>query len=61
MAGSQATNNLEEVIERMEQGEFDMIAVGRALLSNWDWPNMVREGRLHQARPFEGEHLKVLY
>ena len=61
MPGADADSNLDRLLERMAREEFDMIAVGRALVSNWDWPNMVREGRLHEARAFEGAHLKVLY
>ena len=29
----------------MERGEFDLIAVGRALIANPDWANRVREDR----------------
>ena len=32
-------------MRRFDNEEFDMIAVGRPLLSDAEWPNKVREGR----------------
>lgn len=31
-------------LDRMEAGEFDLIAVGRALIANADWAELVRRG-----------------
>jgi 2,4-dienoyl-CoA reductase-like NADH-dependent reductase (Old Yellow Enzyme family) len=39
-----ATNNLDEVMRLFEKGEFDMIAVGRALISDPDWLEKARSG-----------------
>ena len=39
------TDNLELVGERMAQGEFDLIAVGRALLADAQWVCKMRDGR----------------
>src|SRR3569833_9474 len=39
---SQATP-LDKLIERMERDEFDLIAVGRALLSDAHWPEKVKQ------------------
>jgi 2,4-dienoyl-CoA reductase-like NADH-dependent reductase (Old Yellow Enzyme family) len=44
---------IDGLLERLERGEFDLAAVGRALIANPDWPQLVREGRLEQARPYE--------
>ncbi len=41
---------LDNLVERMERGEFDLIAVGRALLSDPLWLTKVRSG--------DSEHLK---
>lgn len=39
------TDNLAQVAERMERGEFDLIAVGRALLMDAQWVPKMRDGR----------------
>ena len=40
--------SLERLIERMERQEFDLIAVGRALLSDPQWAQKVRAGQADQ-------------
>lgn len=52
--------SLDNLHERMERGEFDLIAVGRALIQDPDWANKVQEGRLEDLQPYDGEALKVL-
>jgi 2,4-dienoyl-CoA reductase-like NADH-dependent reductase (Old Yellow Enzyme family) len=37
----------------MERGEFDLIAVGRALLSDPDWVEKVRHARTDELRDFD--------
>ncbi|RVQ68675.1 12-oxophytodienoate reductase [Croceicoccus ponticola] len=49
-----------QIVEAMEAGEFDMIAVGRAMIANADWANIVREGRADNLRPFAREMLATL-
>lgn len=44
---------IEQVIALFEQGEFDMIAVGRAMIANPDWGRIVREGRLEDLRAYD--------
>lgn len=41
------------LLQRMERDEFDMIAVGRALITHPDWPQLVRDGQFEALRPFE--------
>jgi len=45
--------SFENAIEALERGEFDLLAVGRALLAEPRWASLVREGRLHEATPYE--------
>jgi 2,4-dienoyl-CoA reductase-like NADH-dependent reductase (Old Yellow Enzyme family) len=47
--------------ERLERHEFDLVAVGRALISNPDWANLVKENRLSQLKPYRREDLAKLY
>jgi 2,4-dienoyl-CoA reductase-like NADH-dependent reductase (Old Yellow Enzyme family) len=44
---------LDALIRRMERGEFDLIAVGRALIADPIWPTKVREGRFGDMLTFD--------
>ena len=54
---SASTAPLNELIALMERDDFDLIAVGRALIADPDWPIKVREGRYHDLLPFRAEIL----
>jgi len=43
--GSDAADNLPRLREMMARGDFDFVAVGRALIANPNWPQMVRSGQ----------------
>ncbi len=49
--------SIDGLIERMEREEFDMIAVGRALITDPDWALKVRSGRFADMIPFASEAL----
>jgi 2,4-dienoyl-CoA reductase-like NADH-dependent reductase (Old Yellow Enzyme family) len=51
---------LENLIERLEREEFDLVAVGRALLSDSAWSNKIKSGRDRDIVAFEREHMTVL-
>lgn len=51
------TASLDRLIERMEREEFDLIAVGRALIVDPDWAAKVNAGRLDELSPFETQAL----
>ncbi|WP_405137152.1 NADH:flavin oxidoreductase [Nocardia sp. NBC_01388] len=38
--------------EQFERGEFDIVALGRALLADPEWVNKVHDGRLSEITPF---------
>jgi 2,4-dienoyl-CoA reductase-like NADH-dependent reductase (Old Yellow Enzyme family) len=52
--------NLDELIRRLEAHEFDLVAVGRALIANPEWARLVEEGRPEQLQPFQKECLASL-
>lgn len=52
--------NIDNLIERMEANEFDLIAIGRALLSNPDWAQQVQAGHFDQLKPFDKSVLENL-
>lgn len=52
--------DLAQLVERFEAGDFDMVAVGRALLSDPQWAAKVRDGRLDELRNFDVQALDTL-
>ena len=59
--GTSEPASLDALIERMEAGEFDLIAVGRALLQDPDWTVKVRDGRDDELQTFTKDALMTLY
>ena len=51
---------LEGLLERLHKQEFDLVAVGRALLVDPDWALKVREGREGDILPFSRQALMSL-
>lgn len=51
---------IENLLERMERDEFDMVAVGRALIADPQWPTKVQDGRFDEIEPFAPESLATL-
>jgi len=58
--GTQKTD-LDELLSRLNREEFDLVAIGRALLSDYQWVKKVKEGRLDEITDFSAESLGVLY
>ena len=52
--------SIDRLIEMLDRGDFDMVAVGRALIANPDWANMVAHGDVSQLQPFEKQMLMSL-
>ena len=52
--------SLENLLQRLNNDEFDLVAVGRALLVDPDWAQKVREGREQDILPFSREALMTL-
>ena len=51
---------IDQLIDMLKRDEFDLVAVGRALLVDPAWAAKVREGRTDQLLPFSSEALKTL-
>ena len=45
--------SLDELERRLDRGDFDLVAVGRALLQDPDWAVKVRDGRTEELMAFE--------
>ena len=52
VGGETHFTGLEPLIEMMERGDFDMIAIGRALIANPDWAKLVEQRRFDAIRPY---------
>lgn len=44
--------NLDDLMRRFDRGDFDLVAVGRAMIAEPDWPKLVRAGQLDRLKPF---------
>jgi 2,4-dienoyl-CoA reductase-like NADH-dependent reductase (Old Yellow Enzyme family) len=53
-------SSLREVTTRFANGEFDLIAIGRSLISDADWVRKVREHRFNDIRIFSKKDLGEL-
>lgn len=47
---TRVVNNLDEVLRRFERGEFDLVALGRALIMDPEWVRKIRTGE--ELKPF---------
>ncbi len=53
--------SIERLLERFERDEFDMVAIGRALLADPLWSQKVLEDRQHELVPFTKDAVVNLY
>ena len=54
---SSEPSSLEELVRRMDRGDFDLVAVGRPILADPFWVQKIREGRNGELRSFTKEAL----
>ena len=55
-----AVTGVDELIDRLQRGEFDLVAIGRSLISNPAWPQKIQAGALSELRPFNRSELAQL-
>lgn len=60
MSTSADAAGLHGLTERLEDGEFDLVAIGRALLANPDLPQRIRCCEWDQVRPYDSAVLETL-
>lgn len=53
--------SVDTLIEKLNKNEFDLVAVGRALLIDPAWASKIREGRTEELAPFTPEALRTLF
>lgn len=58
---SSNTTSIERLLERLEKGEFDLVAIGRPLISDPAWVAKIQQGDYEDINPFSKEALNTLY
>ncbi len=53
--------SLDDLEAKLDRGDFDLVAVGRALLQDPDWAAKVRGGRTGELQDYDGKALATLY
>jgi len=56
-----AQQDLDGLMERLDKGEFDLVAVGRALLQDPQWASKVKDGRLNELSDYDPAARSVYY
>jgi 2,4-dienoyl-CoA reductase-like NADH-dependent reductase (Old Yellow Enzyme family) len=54
-------DGLARVADHLIRGEFDLVCVGRALISDPSWVNKIAQGRSHELLPFDAGDLAKLH
>jgi len=54
------TASIDNLVERINAEEFDLVAVGRAIIANPEWPNLVKQGLLDKSKAYEHKMLETL-
>ena len=55
-----AATGIDELLERLAHDEFDLVAVGRALITNPDWAKTILRGATAELKPFQRDVLAEL-
>ncbi|WP_374462410.1 NADH:flavin oxidoreductase [Chryseobacterium sp.] len=54
-------SDLTELIRRLDNEEFDLVAVGRAILQDYQWVQKIKEGNTEALLDFSAESMGVLF
>ncbi|MFF9211671.1 MULTISPECIES: NADH:flavin oxidoreductase [unclassified Streptomyces] len=52
--------SIDNLLDRLEADEFDLVAIGRALLQDPEWAAKVLAGRFDELKPYDAASLKTL-
>jgi 2,4-dienoyl-CoA reductase-like NADH-dependent reductase (Old Yellow Enzyme family) len=56
-----SVGKLDEIVARLERGEFDLVAIGRALLQDPEWASKVKAGRHGELRDYDAQALQTYF
>jgi 2,4-dienoyl-CoA reductase-like NADH-dependent reductase (Old Yellow Enzyme family) len=51
---------IDNLLERLERDEFDLVAIGRSLFVNPSWPAIVGRGAVQELLPYQRDVLAQL-
>ncbi|SDH21495.1 2,4-dienoyl-CoA reductase [Pedobacter terrae] len=57
---SSQPSSLDELVRRMDRGDFDLVAVGRPLLADANWVEKIKNNRMEELKGFSKEALMEL-
>ncbi|RLJ77606.1 NADH:flavin oxidoreductase [Pedobacter alluvionis] len=57
---SSQPSSLDELVRRMDRGDFDLVAVGRPLLADPNWVEKIKHNRMEELKGFSKEALMEL-
>jgi len=60
MNSSSNAASIEHLLERLNDDEFDLVAIGRALLVDSQWVSKIRDNKAEELKPFSKEELMKL-
>lgn len=60
-SGKAGLSGLDDLVQRFNRGEFDLVAVGRALLQDPEWVRKIRDGRFDELSPYDRASIAKLY
>ncbi len=55
-----STRSIDDLLERLDSQEFDLVAVGRALLQDPEWVNKIKEERTDELQTYSASSLATL-
>ena len=55
-----AATGIDELLERLEREEFDLVAIGRSLIVNPTWPQIIQRGAIDELLPYQRDVLAQL-
>jgi 2,4-dienoyl-CoA reductase-like NADH-dependent reductase (Old Yellow Enzyme family) len=55
-----AATGIDELLERLEREEFDLVAIGRSLIVNPTWPQIIQRGAIDELLPYQRDVLTQL-
>jgi 2,4-dienoyl-CoA reductase-like NADH-dependent reductase (Old Yellow Enzyme family) len=59
-ANTAEVTGIDNLLDRLDRNEFDLVAIGRSLIVNPGWPEIVRTGALNELQPFNRSALGEL-
>ncbi|RRJ56262.1 12-oxophytodienoate reductase, partial [Pseudomonas aeruginosa] len=48
-------------VHKLENGEFDLVAVGRAILADPEWTMKIKKGKVNELKSFTKDAQEKLY